>query len=263
MKNETLKINGFTVLRETFDSVIEFHHTLHTRPNTAIFAHRNQSHEGSEGFTKTASYTVAEDMLLHGWTEAAAKMTTKVDTHFTPDRKTSRSQYSVVGGQCSVPRYLQGIPTNMINRVPVKTAQKVVTINKNICYNACVSAETILEEGVKALQVIQSIESKGIRVRLNLVSAARDSKEIIVLRVCVKRPDEPLNISKIAFPIAHPSMLRRMEFKWTESNPHLTEQFSGYGSAVEDSAFTVADGEYYIPAIMGSDPEAWVTRTIG
>ena len=50
----------------------------------------------------------------------------------------------------------------------------------------------------------------------------------------VKSYAEHLDLQKLTFPVAHPSMFRRFGFKWLETVPTLTEsRFSmGYGRSV-------------------------------
>lgn len=51
-----------------------------------------------------------------------------------------------------------------------------------------------------------------------------------MIKVRIKSANEKLNISKLAFPLTHPSMLRRLFLRWIEVYPEITKKFvSGYG----------------------------------
>jgi hypothetical protein len=160
-------------------------------------------------------------------------MAEKLSKRVKPETKSQQSHrpkpfYNVVGGQASVPRYLQGIPTNMVDRKQVPIKSKIIVVNKDVWYPALVSSTDIFEEGVKALQIIQALENKGYRVKLNACFGTLDSTEFIGGRVTIKRPEDRFSLQKVAFPLAHPSFLRRILFNWLEHFP-TNSHFGGYG----------------------------------
>ena len=165
------------------------------------------------------SFEEAKNLLRFGWTEGAEKIENSINSKIVTDKATYcnstkiRNEYNVAGFQCSVPRYLQGIPTNMINQKRIVQKQKVMTVVKHIGFLCNISPETIIENSIKALEIIKKIEDSGVRCNLDVVSPARlngSFKLTIVVRI--KNANERLNIGKIAFPIAHPDMLRRIIF---------------------------------------------------
>lgn len=174
------------------------------------------------GFTNNfnlVSFEEAKKLLKFGWLEGAKKMESTITSKVLTDKSTTcnsvkiRNEYNVAGFQCSVPRYLQGIPTNMINQKRVVQKQKVMTVVKHIGFLCDISPETIIENSIKALEIIKKIEDSGIRCNLDIISPATISryfKLTIVIRV--KNANERMNIGKIAFPIAHPDMLRKIIF---------------------------------------------------
>ena len=212
----------YTYITE-YSSLSEFITDINSLPNNRFFADRSSSQrkerEGGNWY-KTMDYQQATYLLTHGWDAAAEKMAQKVKLSNTISTvsRTSKPAFGVVGSQASVPRYLQGIPTNMVSRQTVYAKQRVVTITKGISYNSRYTADQILNECVKALQIVQSMENGGQRVRLNVMLAVTcdDSKYAHICKVCLKQPDERLNISKMSFAMAHPSMLRRFFLKWSE-----------------------------------------------
>ena len=120
--------------------------------------------------------------------------------------------YDVVGYQASVPRYLQGLPTNMINNRPVQKQEKVITIIKHIGYLSDVTTAQIVENSAKALTVLSQLEKRGIRCNLDIYSPAETLKGIGIIRIRIKTASERLSIGKLAFPLANPDMLRRFVF---------------------------------------------------
>ena len=240
-----------------YNSISEFVTEINALPNNRFYPYEASSQRSErEGgtFYGTVSYQQATQMLIQGWDSAAKKMATKVKmtNSISAVSRTSKPSYGVVGSQASVPRYLQGIPTNMVSRQTTYSKQKVVTITKGISYSARWTTDQILEECIKALQIIQSMENNGQRVRLNVMLASTGDNDRChhVCKVCIKQPDERLNISKMSFALAHPSMLRRFFFKWFEVDP-FAEHYLGYafGTPSEPNIKEKAmdENEYYIP----------------
>lgn len=249
-------MNGKDLFITEYSSVGEFIADINSLPVNKFYKDRELSSQEVEssdnGWRASVDYRRAEYLLTHGWDSAAEKMAAKVKltSGVASQVRSSKPAYGVVGSQASVPRYLQGIPTNMVSRQMVHSKQKVITITKGISYSGRWTSEAILRECIKALQIIQSLESGGQRVRLNVMLATGDERRNAICKVCVKQPDERLNISKMAFALAHPAMLRRFFFKWIETDPFITFDLGyGYGlpskQSIKDRA--MAENEYYIP----------------
>ena len=166
----------------------------------------------------------------------------------------------VTGYQAIVPLYLQGVPNNMVTKKMTPVKQKVITMNKSIDYNGGVNADQIIEESIKAMQIVKKLEAQGYRCNLNIVlgtTAGYPSKQFVV-KVRIKSANEKLNVSKLAFPLVHPSMLRRLFFRFIEVYPHVTKSFvSGYGSpATSNEMRNIFKGEYLLPNFIKKDVNA-------
>lgn len=240
----------------SFSDIADMNNFLATTEINAHFKKKGElsSVLGEYGFTKTRSLEEAETMLRVGWPKMAEKLAKAVKPSVaTSTVKRPKPTYGLVGGQASVPRYIQGIPTNMVDRKMEAQKQKIIVINKDIAYNAGVRAFEIEEEGIKALQIIRALEGKGFRVKLNLCWASESGQECLAFKVCVKKPEERLSLAKIAFPIAHPSMLRRIGFAWMERNPYQTESGFcwGYGRPANSRlALNMEKKEILLPAFI-------------
>lgn len=248
MKEKIFNENGCDVRVCEFSSIQEFitwQDELET-PNS-VFSSKAypktfetlSSHTGDKEFTDTKNYKEAKDLLESGWTIKAEEITTELNkSKLTIE--TFKQFYDVVGFQASVPRYLQGIPTSMVNRKKVTKKKKVITLNSYISYSANVSAETITKNSIEALKVVQAFESQGYRVNLNIFFGSHTNsskKQIIILKVRIKSANERLNISKVAFPLVHPSMLRRIVFKFMEGWDLITDSSFefGYGTPLDEN----------------------------
>lgn len=242
-----------------FKSLNEFNEYLNNTPfNEAFRWNKHASVEGNEKFTHTKSWEEASNLLKNGWDDMAKKLTKKIEAKSMEVEKTVRAitAFDVCGYQASVPRYLQGIPTNMVNKKMVVVKQKVITINKCINYSCRVTAEQIEEESIKAFQIIKKLEAQGLRVNLNVISGTQNDRSIIA-KVRVKNANERLNVAKMAFVMCHPSMLRRMFFRFLEVYPKVTSRFvGGYGFPIFDSEMKNAcENEYYLPPFISENVE--------
>lgn len=236
MKLSKINSNGYKIYMEEYNSISEFVHTINSRSQNQEITSK-MSENGNYRFTGTNDYNEAENLLLHGWTEESEKLNEMLKLK-TLKEKSVKNTYDVAGFQCSVPRYLQGIPTNMINHKVVTKKQKVITITKNISYSAHVSKETIEQESVKVLQLVNNLEKQGYRVILNVTFIARKGDVILCNKTRIKNASERLNLSKVSFPMVHSSYLRRIIFRWMETFEYTTKSFdTNYGVPVKCEDF--------------------------
>ena len=240
-----------------FETITELVHFIETNEPYENFLNRENgccSLSGSYEFTKTNNFEEAKDLLLHGWEHGTKEIKGRVEAKETGVNMKQKTVYDVAGYQCSVPRYLQGIPTNMINKKSVAQKNKVITINKSCSYMAMESAETIRTESVKVLQLVNRLEKQGYRVNLNVIFGSVKRNTTVVTKVRIKTSSQKLNIKQTAFPLVHPSMLRRIIFAvWERSEECSYGGFEyGYGRVCDDYVLrkTLNKGEYLIPNIL-------------
>ena len=255
MKETTKTYGKNTSYIREFDSLNEFESYITNTPLNDTFRWQKlSSTNGSYSFTQTQSYEEATKLLKDGWSSMAQDLTNKLKVikNQVVNEHVQKILYDVVGFQASVPRYLQGIPTSMVNKKLVPVKQKVITLDKDISYNASIKTEQIIEASVQTLQLIKKIEAQGIRVNLNLIwgVAAGDTKEVAKVRL--KSANERLNISKLSFPLVHPSMLRRLCFRYLEVAPTVTKSYTwGYGAPLDGSQLkTYCKDEYVLPRLF-------------
>ena len=246
-----------TVIRE-FTSVNEFESYITNSPLNEVFRWETLSSvKGTQSFTQTKSYEEATSLFKNGWDSMAKNITHQLNVKKcqTLDTHVQKVMFDVVGFQASVPRYLQGIPTNMVNKKLVPIKQKVITLNKDISYNAMTSTQDIIDASIQTLQLIKKIEAQGIRVNLNLILGVKANNNTEVVKIRLKSANERLNISKLAFPLVHPSMLRRLFFRYIEVAPTVTKGFRwGYGHPLDGSQLKAyCKDEYVLPRLFDGD----------
>ena len=245
-----------------FESLQEFYEYITNTPTNAAFAKReafnnlsSHSYRRSEWYG-TESFEEASNMMRDGWTIGAQNLTQKLKLAETNKevQNTYKHVLSICGYQAIVPLYLNGVPNNMINKKIVPVKKKVITINKALSCSCAVSSETMMEESVKAFQIIKKIEATGIRVNLNLLISTGH----VCVKIKLKSASERLNLSKLAFPLVHPSMFRRLYFRFIEVYPTIPKSFSfGYGKVPVASDFKAVCGkdEILLPTLLCGSTE--------
>lgn len=183
-------------------------------------------------FNCFGTFNEAEKALTAGtWQTGIEKLnvTFNAEVKSLEERKRQKMFYDVVGYQASVPRYLQGLPQNMINSKPVQKQERIITIVKHIGYLADVTADEIIQNSAKALAILNKIEQMGIRCNLDIYSPAERNGTGII-RIRIKNANERLSVGKLAFPLANPDMLRRYIFALRQENVYngIWDKFNLY-----------------------------------
>lgn len=263
MKVNNIKMfEGKTVELVEFESLNDFYNYITNTPfNKGC---KYQSIYNGEDFTGTESFEEAIELFKSGWSVMATDLVKKLKVAESKKQTTMKPKQtlSVCGYQAVVPLYLQGVPNNMVNKKMIPVKQKVITLNKSISYNCGTTKEKIIEESVKTLQIIKKLESQGYRCNLNVFwcisERHKNTGKRIAVKIKIKSSTEKLNISKLAFPLVHPSMLRRLLFRFIEVYPNATKAFfKTYGYPVKDNILKNANfhknGEYLLPTFITKD----------
>lgn len=220
-----------------YNSLMEFYEYIMNTPFNETFKYGEvASVKGSFHFTQTNSFDEAVELFKTGWQDMSEKLNQRLKVELGKMEKVmvSKNTIGVQGYQPVVPLYLNGIPTNMVSRKMQPMKQKVITLNKSISYGAFVSTEEIIDQSVKALSIIKKLENQNYRCNLNIILGTRTVEKSYTIKVRIKSANERLNINKLSFPLVHPSMLRRLFFRFIETYPGVPRSFkSGYGSPID------------------------------
>lgn len=124
-----------------------------------------------------------------------------------------------------------------------------------------VSADTMIEEGTKSLRIVKAIEAAGYRCALHVVAGVEKEGQAYFMRLTVKRSDERLNVSKIAYPFAHPSMTRRHFAALIERSHVLTRRrfLRSYGTPCERLIPSLYPDAVLLPARI-CDVEEFISK---
>lgn len=252
-------------IHETFDGLDKLLQAIDSRPVNSVFKNKElSSHTGSKNFTGTSSYEEAADLVRNGWDEPvkdikAAQKALQVKSNVVTQK--ARPRNCVVGYAPCVPAAILGLPESMIATERVPSKVKAVTIVYANSGNCGVKSEKFVKAGAAVLKLVNDLELKGYRVRLIVeLFSAIQGDETIVCRATVKDWRQPLDLKKIAFPIAHASMLRRIGFKWLETVNGIKNYGwpSGYGYPLSNDKTCKQINELYIREKLLSENEYYI-----
>lgn len=224
------------IVREDFNSIDEFLKSINTRKNNSIFENKNHSKTNDKSFTGTENYEEAEQLIKYGWEEPLKEL--KI-ANAIPNVSSYSSRRipknSIIGYAPCVPNAIRGIPESMINTQTIVQKTKTITIVFSNTANCMIGTNEFIKCGTTVIQLINSLESKGIRVKLlSNFYCAECGNEYAFGNVTIKDFKDKLDLKKLAFPIAHTSFFRRFGFKWIETCSGLTNNSwsDGYGKSM-------------------------------
>ena len=171
------------------------------------------SETGNYEFTKTNNMDEAIELAKFGWKEGIKKLNSNITINNM--KMEYKNEFNVVGSHVSVPRYLNGHPENMIRKVQIPKRDNVINLVRFASVTADTTANKLIAEGVKFIQLVQNLESQGYRCNIDIIFASEhyvdNTHQLVRLRI--KNSNERLNIAKMSFPMCHPSTFRRFIFK--------------------------------------------------
>lgn len=259
MIEKRIKDTGRNITYRHFNSITEYINLIEKTEVNRVFSDRSilcshREDEFGKEFTETETYEEAKNLLLHGWDAGTERIKQKVKAYSVVTKR--KPCYSVQGYTPCVPRYIIGIPDNMISSRATTEKRKVIKLYKGIMYNMHISTEEIIKESVKVLNLVEDLEASGIRVELNILVYTMNKKRTkhSIYTLCLKKSGQRLNLKQVAFPMVHPSMHRRINFCYIERMPEFNyKEFTKvYGYSYSDPYVLksiIPDG-YYLPPFI-------------
>lgn len=209
-----------------FDSVSSYSRYLSSRSTNSVFSGKSLcSQDNDYDFSGTHSYDEAEDILRKGdkkHLELIKKELIECKIKSKGSCIKTISYTSFVGSMPHVPNYIAGVPKTMIakKRTLVKSP-KVITILYNPSVSWKMTTSQVVKASIKVMNLINEIESKGVRVNLYVSNFGKSNKssrfEIAGTVVRIKAAEEYTNLLKLVYPMVNPSMHRRHFFRYVET----------------------------------------------
>jgi hypothetical protein len=224
VRNE-VKLSNANWITETFESFNELIDVIKNRPNND--AYRNRSGiEVRPSFHQANSVEEIFSIMRNGWDLHLPKVKSIYDKVLKDKLQSDNSKYrlvqNVVGVVPHIPNVLKGVPTNMIRIKRDVKKNKVLYFLIDIGYGGSTDTDEVIEWGSKILAELQVLEANGYRVRVETMDTHMDGngdQVIETMKLLLKHESEPFDLKRFMFPLAHPSMLRYVSFKWEETVP--------------------------------------------
>jgi len=219
---------------------------------------------GSVGYA-TANYPASMELARHGWKDGARRvmaLSEKLKAAITSEMTAPGLVYDVVGDVPDVGEFMAGTPEHMLAFQEVPTTARVVRVVVGSGARASVSADSMIARGACVCAAIDAIESAGVRCEIVVGKATRfmraKTEFIWEAYITVKAADEPLNMDRLAYVLAHPSFFRRQ--LWQAYELENAEALAGMRNDLNSGRYGVTldcteRGDLYIPAMV--KPEDW------
>ena len=234
---------------------------------------QHSSHAGP-GFHGAQSFQDAYDLARDGWPEGEQHVKRlSLDLFDKVSNLIERPYpvYDVEGSEIDVARYLDGEPEcwqRMEERQTEGPGRRVYRLVFNCSVSGGVGQSVITARGAGAVALAELLEYAGHGVEIVLAFRANHHhREHLDAFVPLKACEQPLDIPRLAFALAHPSTLRRFMFSAMENDP------SGTFHPLTDmpADVDVADrGDLFFGHAMYGDPNwrnseaarAWIIETL-
>lgn len=267
LKVDTIRkdVDGFDVLYEKFDSPLDFERNVRTpRVRESSWMSLSDDYRGSDWSGYDTGKQLWED--FKSFTVDASRIAPLLNAfHRITSEGGNAGTRSItrrpMGFMPCVPAYLCGDPNNMFALDRVKKPVKVFKIFLNASSGGEASLKDIQRAGEVIIRAIAGIEKKGDRVELTMGwMESHRSNELNAMGVLVKRPTQPMNLTRIAWGALNPSFLRGICLGWAEAHPRADDggsiwrgwnrqQRSAMSKVLDATVITVSELIYTIDSL--------------
>lgn len=231
--------------KEDFSSWEEFVDQAELGKTDVPEIHRVSKSRHNDSWRK-ASFEESVSLARNGWPEGLKSILAQVEhleTHIPTRQARTELVMSQVGpGTLDMGRYINGHPEPyVITQVNYEDVREdapgtVIRVVFNISASSGVGAETMYRKGAVVAMLVNLLERSGKRVEL-IVGGASGYSTIAETTVCVKRPQDPLDMERLVFAVAHASCFRALMFSiWEQCNKS------------DRNSIGITDGSYGHPA---------------
>lgn len=226
---------------------------------------RKQGSRDNDHAWAGGSFEEACDLSAYGWQEGRERMVRGLEAHKASQQAQTAPSvaYDVGGNRPDVPRYVAGAPDHMINDIHEETTTKpVIRLVMSRAASSDISTTALENWGIALMSHMDSLEEAGHQVELTLMFYNKGNPESMGHTSCftctIKQAGEHIEPDRLAFALAHPTMLRRLKFAVQEGfgpkdglPDSWLQGFYNYGTPANptpDSGM-VEPGQVYIPGI--------------
>lgn len=174
------------------------------------------------------------------------------------------STYDVAGSEVDMGRYMSGEPECMVESMPMKVMRtgRVIKIAVPVCYPSTIKAETVKARGAAVMALVNAFAMMQHPVEIYAclgIHGGRDKRMSYSIKV--QAADQPLNMGRVMFALAHPTMLRHLLFAAEhQENANIQRDFGiggsyghpGYETIIDDLDINV-ENAIILPPLMSNN----------
>lgn len=227
---------------ETFNSAYEY---VQRVKNATVLPEWNLEAHFEDSWAH-GSFNDAVNLAENGWKEGTKLLTEKMSVHKNLERGGTRIN-DVSGEIPNVGRFLAGLPDCMTRRVIRESNKKpILDVYLSPQGHGGLDGQNFINLGAAMAMLIDGLEHGGYSVCLNIALLSEGSAVRVNVHGSIfniKKDGEVLDIERMIYFIAHPTVLRRLEFKKVAAT-HIfkTEENYGMGRGIE-----TANMKKYLP----------------
>ena len=230
INKKTVNVGGrkATVSAELFNSADECAKVCQSRPITD--SSFDDMREEASKHWHGADYNETMDLLKNGYQPTVDVLRGVFKANVTGEGKRFKFQNSPVGFAPIVPLALMGVPNSMLDMRIKPIKAKVIDVYMDMTCSSGTESKKIMEASKKVLSAVIELERQGYRFNLYSCTGYFDSNGGDVVCVKVKSAEQPLDLKRVSFPMAHTAFFRVLGFDWYSKFPIGRYRF-GYGHA--------------------------------
>jgi hypothetical protein len=248
-----------TVEFESWGQLIEFIKT----PTVNPVCSQSQS-KGMHDWYGTHDFNEAVATMEHGWAEGLDKVKRLSDALVNTVSnliEIPEIRYEVEGMDFDIASVLRNEPESWYrfeNETRENENHKQLKIVYNVSTSSGISKDMMTARGAAVCALIELLEMAGYRLELwvNWTTQADDTFNANVL---VKSYSQPLDMARVAFAMAHASMLRRIMFNVVEHYPKTHKAIGGMMYGIPCEAEAAHKGDIYLGCMLYGDGP-WLDR---
>ena len=213
------------------------------------------------------SWEEAKTLAISGWIEGLneiKKISVELSEIIANKIVRYEPEYGGGGGVVDVGAFLSNSPEYFMIKNPNEREQegKIVKLVCSISFSAAIDSKVIIQRGAMVCALADAIEMSGFRCEIIVNTTSFSKSRKFEVDVILKKAQQSLNITELAFCLAHPAMLRRFMFSVEESEGWADY---AYGYGIPHEATDKGDlyiNEIYSYEVPNSQAINWVTKQL-
>lgn len=221
LENESAKL-----YYEQFENYQEFLKTVESRDRDNSHGEHSLKKNSNRGkdWTGVKNYEEARNLLINGWDAKVEylKEQFKQASKELDEKRVVKTFSDMVGFMPIVPNVIIGLPNCMLNNRTETKKSKVIKFLIDTTASCGEDSNDMIKYYSEVLARIALLERKGYRCRIEILQCYTDesnSRTKACFSVLIKNENQPFDIKRMAFPMAHTAMFRVFGFAWENSLP--------------------------------------------